>query len=114
MTRLNLLVIRAADPGASVLFYETVTGRTFSPEKHGSGPEHFTAKLGAALFEIYPLAEKPPSNVRLGFEVADLDGTVSQVREAGYEVVSEPKDSPWGRRAVVADPDGNRVELLAG
>jgi predicted enzyme related to lactoylglutathione lyase len=27
-------------------------------------------------------------------------------------VISAPKDSDWGRRAVVADPDGHRIELL--
>ena len=27
-------------------------------------------------------------------------------------VLSPPKDSEWGRRAVVTDPDGHRVELL--
>lgn len=113
MTQLNLLVIRAADVSASVSFYETLTGEPFAAEKHGNGPEHFSAKLGAVLLEIYPLADKPPSNVRLGFEVADLAETAARIREAGFEIVSEPKDSPWGRRAVVADPDGNRVELLS-
>ena len=113
MTQLNLLVIRAADVSASVSFYETLTGEPFAAEKHGNGPEHFSAKLGAVLLEIYPLADQSPSNVRLGFEVADLDETVSRIRTGGFEIVSEPKDSPWGRRAVAADPDGNRIELLA-
>ena len=113
MTHLSLLVIRAADVSASVSFYETLTGEPFAAEKHGNGPEHFSAKLGAVLLEIYPLADQSPSNVRLGFEVADLDETVSRIRTGGFEIVSEPKDSPWGRRAVAADPDGNRIELLA-
>jgi len=113
MTQLNLVVIRAADVSASVSFYETLTGEPFTAEKHGTGPEHFSAKLGAVLLEIYPLADQSPSNVRLGFEVADLDETVSRIREAEFEIVSEPKDSPWGRRAVVADEEGNRIELLA-
>jgi predicted enzyme related to lactoylglutathione lyase len=32
---------------------------------------------------------------------------------AGATVVSEPRDSPWGRRAVVDDPEGQRVELVS-
>jgi hypothetical protein len=38
---------------------------------------------------------------------------VGPVRSAilGETSISAPKDSPWGRRAVVADSDGHRVEL---
>ncbi len=35
MASLNLLVIRAADLKASVLFYENLLGEKFAPEKHG-------------------------------------------------------------------------------
>lgn len=33
---------------------------------------------------------------------------------AGGKLLQQPQDSPWGRRAVLADPDGHRVELTAG
>jgi predicted enzyme related to lactoylglutathione lyase len=33
------------------------------------------------------------------------------VQQLGAAVVSPPADSPWGLRAVLADPDGHRVEI---
>ena len=44
--------------------------------------------------------------------VADLEGTVSQLRDAGVQVLRDPEDMPWGERiATVADPEGNPVAL---
>ena len=42
---------------------------------------------------------------------ASVDAAVMRLQEIGVEVISTPKDSPWGRRAVVDDFDGHRVEL---
>jgi predicted enzyme related to lactoylglutathione lyase len=50
------------------------------------------------------------SSARVGFIVADVDAAVDAV--AGFTVIAAAKDSPWGRRAVIADPDGLRVELV--
>jgi predicted enzyme related to lactoylglutathione lyase len=43
--------------------------------------------------------------------VPSVDQAVNQVRGGTTEVVTEPHESPWGRRAVVKDVDGNFVEL---
>jgi predicted enzyme related to lactoylglutathione lyase len=46
--------------------------------------------------------------------VADVDDAVAGLGAAnGAKVVSAAKDSEWGRRAVVADPDGHRVEITS-
>ena len=43
----------------------------------------------------------------------EVDAACSSAARAGARVVSEPQDQPWGgRSAVVADPEGNRWELL--
>ncbi len=46
--------------------------------------------------------------------VSEVDDTYAKVMAAGYEGRQEPWDSPWGQRyAMLADPDGNRVDLFA-
>ena len=46
--------------------------------------------------------------------VSEVDDTYAKVTAAGYEGRQEPWDSPWGQRyAMLADPDGNRVDLFA-
>ena len=108
---LNLVVIRAASLEASRQFYEAL-GLSFVVEKHGAGPDHLTASVGDAVFEIYPRGNRPASEgVRLGFRTPDVATSVAAVEQLGAVIASPLRDGPWGRRAVVIDPDGHRVEI---
>lgn len=109
----NLIVIRSRDIDRLAEFY-SLLGCDFTKEKHGKGPEHYAHEEDGCVFEIYPQQENKPSTLgtRIGFQVGSVDDAVKRMVEAGIgKLVSEPKDSPWGRRAVVDDPDGHRVEL---
>ena len=108
---LNLVVVYASDVDAAIQFYGCL-GLKFQSEQHGSGPKHYAATMGDAVLEIYPVANGGGHGiVRLGFHVASVGDVLNELRSQGAKVVSEPKNSPWGLRAVVEDPDGNRVEL---
>jgi catechol 2,3-dioxygenase-like lactoylglutathione lyase family enzyme len=46
------------------------------------------------------------------FRVDDLDGTFERVRAAGFDVLQEPIDQPYGvRDCAFRDPSGNMVRL---
>ena len=46
--------------------------------------------------------------------VDDVDMSFAELRSIGAEVVSEPRDEPWGERvASVRDPEGNLVHIGA-
>ena len=111
--RPSLLVIRATDLVAARAFYEAL-GLDFELEKHGNGPEHLSHAKSGFVFEVYPRRSNSDStsSVRLGFSVASLASVLISLEDVGAEVVSKPKESEWGRRAVVRDPDGHTVELL--
>jgi len=111
--RLNLVVLRSPDIQRAAAFYSRL-GLQFTRHQHGNGPEHFAAELGSGVFEVYPQTPNGPSTLgaRIGFSVPSLDSAVAAISEYAGAVISPPKDSEWGRRAVVADPDGHRVELL--
>lgn len=51
---------------------------------------------------------------RVGFflRVEDFDGTLGRLRTAGAEIVSAPRDEPYGRVVVFRDLAGNRWDLL--
>ena len=112
---LNLLVIRSADLDRAERFYR-VLGLCFDRHRHGSGPEHLAAQpyAGGYVFEIYPANPKqgPTTAVRIGFSMDAVDTYLDALVEAGGAIIQGPADSEWGRRAVVADPDGHRVELV--
>ena len=110
---LNLVVLRSADLDRLAAFY-TKLGLVFSRRRHGSGPEHFAAELEGSVFELSPLGADgaTTTGARVGFTVPSLDAVVSALSDTPGAIIVSPKDSPWGRRAVIADPDGHKVELI--
>lgn len=107
---LKLIVLKTNDVESLRAFY-TRLGFRFVEEQHGKGPLHFSAPLGDGILEIYPLPDgKQPDTTRLGFAVSDVVSIVASLIETEV-VVSKPKQTEWGLRAVVRDPDGRTVEL---
>ena len=110
---LNLVVLWSPDIERAAAFYSCL-GLQFSKHRHGTGPEHFSAELPGAVFELYALAADGSSTLgsRIGFRVPSVDAAVAALSEYPGAVISPPRDSEWGRRAVVADPDGHKIELV--
>jgi lactoylglutathione lyase len=112
---LNLVVLRSPNIKRAAAFYICLDLQ-FQKHRHGSGPEHFAAELGGSVFELYPLGDGavPTSGTRVGFRVSNVDEVVAALSHYPGAIISAPRDSEWGRRAVVGDPDGHRVELTQG
>src|SRR5262245_39545535 len=113
--RLNLVVLRVADIDRSAAFYRLL-GFEFVKHAHGAGPQHHAAEADGFVFELYPTtpAQGVSSSTRIGFAVTDVDDATTKLGAfPGARLIATPRDSEWGRRAVVADPDGHRVELVA-
>ena len=110
---LNLIVIHSQDLEISKRFYETL-GISFTYEQHGKGKKHLSAVMEGMVFEIYPRNNNiDTSAVRLGFRVESVDKILEDLQEIGVVVISPPKNSQWGRRAVILDPDGYKVEVIS-
>jgi lactoylglutathione lyase len=112
---LNLITIRCMDPERSVKFYELL-GLTFIKEKHGEkGVEHYSAKIPeGTIFEIYPETElsAPTTGVLLGFKIDDLEELSKILEDNDVSILSPMKDTPWGKRLIVADPDHHTLQLF--
>lgn len=108
----NLVVLRSRDLDRACSFYSAL-GLDFVRHSHGTGPVHLASESAGQVFEIYPLtdASAPTSAVRIGFSVPSVDDAYASLLAAGGKSVARPENSEWGRRAVVSDPDGHRVEL---
>jgi catechol 2,3-dioxygenase-like lactoylglutathione lyase family enzyme len=109
MTALTLLVIRCRDLELSRSFYQAL-GLVFAPEQHGSGPHHYSSRLGSTVLELYP-STKIVGGLRLGLRVADVAEAVRSIRALGGQVARDL--TPEHRAALLRDPDGNDVELTS-
>ena len=110
---LSLLVLKTHKIDVVRSFYETI-GIVFVEEQHGTGPVHFAGHVGGVVMEIYPLAnsgEEADGTTRLGFVVEDLGDVLESLSRRNLSPPKQAKQTEWGLRCVVKDPDGRSVEL---
>lgn len=54
---------------------------------------------------------KTGSGTLVGFEVTDLDSTVKKLKEKRVKFFKKPKEEPFGKHAIVQDPDGHLISI---
>lgn len=110
---LKLLVIRTPDIKALHAFYSRL-GFSFTYHQHGSSPYHYSATIGDTVIELYPLAKgqtEADKHLRLGFDIVCFDDLIAALKQENIRFITEPVETDNGLMAVVADPDGRKVEL---
>jgi predicted enzyme related to lactoylglutathione lyase len=81
--------------------------------------QHFGADVAAVAFDgggqpAVLLAEhRPPGSVLPIFQVDDLDAACAHLRSNGWVVGGGPMGTPEGLAAVLVDPSGTEIALLA-
>jgi catechol 2,3-dioxygenase-like lactoylglutathione lyase family enzyme len=115
--RISVISIPVSDPDRAKAFYaETLGFDVLSDSEFGDGrrwiqlaPEGSgnTSITLTTWFDDYP-----PGTVRGNLlEVRDLDDAKVELTHRGLEFPGDDMDTPWGRFADFADPDGNRWSL---
>jgi predicted enzyme related to lactoylglutathione lyase len=99
------------DIEGSIAFYTGLFGWETSPSDMGNGREYTTFLIGdrpngGAYDANTMLPDEIPNHWGIYFAVADCDATVASIKEHGGSVLGDPFDSPVGRMAVCADPQG--------
>ena len=122
----NAIGITVTDMARSLAFYRHL-GLEFAPADDAEGHVEYEHPGGVRImFDTVSVIHsfdpdwQPPLGgpaMSLAFEcsdAADVDRTVAEVLQAGFNVHREPWDAFWGQRyATVSDPDGNHVDLFA-
>lgn len=113
---LSLLVLISSDMVKTLSFYKTI-GLQFSQECHGQGVVHYACTLDTTTIEIYPESDAAASSpgqicaTRLGFKVVNIDAVLVQLQNIGESRLPSIQSTLCGRRVVLIDPDGRKVEL---
>ncbi len=67
------------------------------------------------VLALHPAAKKSKlktgSGALIGFEVTDLDSTVRRLKEKRVKFFKKPKEEPFGKHAIIKDPDGHLISL---
>jgi catechol 2,3-dioxygenase-like lactoylglutathione lyase family enzyme len=129
ITSVDHIHIHAADPSATIRFYESCFGAEhLGSIPSGEGGQNQGVLLGGQLLIISDFPSgmtpmEPPEAgegaLRSGFGVAhfgvqttDLDGALARLREAGVHAHAEPRRTGSIRYAYVTAPDGVVIELV--
>ncbi|MGN9911566.1 glyoxalase superfamily protein [Phytohabitans sp. LJ34] len=98
---------KARDFYVDVLGFEVKTDQSFGPNRWLEvGPATGTALV---LHKPFPGATAGTGQGTM-LASSDVDADVARLRAAGVDV-DGPSDTPWGRQATFADPDGNGYVL---
>ena len=89
-------------------FYTGVLDWKVEPQ----GPGYALVRTPGAGPDGAVMETEDPS-LTLGVAVDDLEATVARVAEHGGEVLMPPTDNGWVQKALVVDPAGNRISLIA-
>lgn len=122
---LDAIAVVSTDMARSKAFY-TLLGFSFEggflsddhvePERRPGEPRLMidSAKLMTQLIGEAPRAPNHSIFAMLCDGPAEVDAYAKAIEAAGFTIVTQPWDAPWGQRyATVADPDGYRVDLFA-
>ena len=118
VTGLGGVFFKAQDPDKLRTWYGENLG--MKPDEYGCMPFFWRdtdqpEKTGRTLVMPFPADtsyfEPSKSPFMLNFRVDNLDALLSQLREAGVEIVGNVEESDYGRFAWIMDPEGHRIEL---
>ncbi len=96
-----------SDDGAPAHVREQPADGSFKYVTHG-GDDGVAGLCDASAW----LPEGVPSYWRLYLGVADTDAAVEKLKALGGRVLDGPVDSPFGRLATVADPQGAQFQII--
>ena len=123
--RLDAVAVSATDLQHSAAFY-SLLGFEFpaiTPDMQHlepltqDGEVRLMIDSAELMTQLIGEAPRPPNHSSFAMlcdSPAEVDSTAAAIEAAGFTVVSPPWDAFWGQRyAIVADPDGYKVDLFA-
>ena len=117
ITHVQLLSVPVTDQDRARDFYVDTLGLRLIADT-SMGPDQPWVQVGPAgadtSITLVTWFEQMPAGSLSGLvlQTRDIDGDCEQLRAAGVELTG-PQDAPWGRHAILRDPDGNGLVLAA-
>lgn len=109
--RVGAVILLVSNMDKSVKFYKDTLGL---PLKSKSKDWTEFYKEGTVL-ALTPAKRKSMvssgTGMLVGFMVADMDAAVKELKAKKVRFFKKPKDEPFGKHAIIEDPDGHLISL---
>lgn len=114
--KLMTLSLNTTSPEAMVSFYQAL-GVDLKPANVKIGSQVFRGVLDRMEIEIYQIQKKNQNqtpDISLRFEVTEIEKVLELIKKIqNVQVMMDLEHMPDGHKAIVLDPDGRSVEILA-
>lgn len=109
--RVGAVILLVSNMEKSVKFYRDTLGLPIKT-KSKDWTEFFNNDTVMALHPAKKKSNiKTGSSMLVGFEVGDLEATVKKLKEKKVKFFKKPKEEPFGKHAIVKDPDGHLISI---
>jgi lactoylglutathione lyase len=109
--RMGAVILLVSNMEKSVMFYRDTLGLPIKT-KSKDWTEFFNNDTVMALHPAKKKSNiKTGSGMLVGFEVGDLEATVKKLKEKKVKFFKKPKEEPFGKHAIVQDPDGHLISI---
>lgn len=109
--RVGAVILLVSNMEKSVKFYRDTLGLPIKT-KSKDWTEFFNNDTVMALHPAKKKSNiKTGSGMLVGFEVGDLEATVKKLNEKRVKFFKKPKEEPFGKHAIVQDPDGHLISI---
>jgi catechol 2,3-dioxygenase-like lactoylglutathione lyase family enzyme len=109
--KVGAVILLVSNMEKSIRFYRDILGIPVKT-KSKDWTEFFNKDTVLALHPAKKKSKiKTGSGILVGFEVSDLDSTVNTLKQKKVKFFKKPKKEPFGKHAIVQDPDGHLVSI---
>jgi lactoylglutathione lyase len=109
--RVGAVILLVSNMEKSIKFYRDTLGLPIKTNSK-DWTEFFNNDTVLALHPAKKKSNiKTGSGMLVGFEVGDLRATVKKLKEKKVKFFKKPKEEPFGKHAIVQDPDGHLISI---
>ncbi|HXV45502.1 MAG TPA: VOC family protein [Nitrososphaera sp.] len=109
--KVGAVILLVSNMDRSIRFYRDTLGIPVKT-KSKDWTEFFNKDTVLALHPAKKKSQmKTGSGMLVGFEVSDLESTVKTLKQKKVKFFKKPKDEPFGKHAIIRDPDGHLVSI---
>jgi catechol 2,3-dioxygenase-like lactoylglutathione lyase family enzyme len=109
--KIGAVILLVSNMEKSVKFYSDTLGLPIKT-KSKDWTEFFNNDTVLALHPARKKSKvKTGSGILVGFEVSDLTSTMKKLKERKVKFFKTPKEEPFGKHAIVQDPDGHLISI---